>query len=118
MRACLFHSETNEARTHKLAAGFFAGIGPANRYAPRRVRGSLAVTREPPPVSGKDRGSHSYRHDPVSTRDPSLCAAGTRTAWKMYGPGPDQILMRYRASDASYLHYHPDQFGSVVMAAN
>ena len=29
--------------------------------------------------------------------------AGTRTAWNMYGPGPDQILMRYRASDASYL---------------
>ena len=28
--------------------------------------------------------------------------AGTRTAWNMYGPGPDQILMRYRASDASY----------------
>ena len=44
--------------------------------------------------------------------------AGTRTAWNMYGPGPDQILMRYRASDASYLHYHADQFGSVKFLLN
>ena len=36
----------------------------------------------------------------------------------MYGPGPDQILMRYRASDASYLHYHADQFGSVKFLLN
>ncbi len=43
---------------------------------------------------------------------------GTRTAWNMYGPGPDQILMRYRASDASYLHYHADQFGSVKFLLN
>jgi len=44
--------------------------------------------------------------------------AGTRTAWNMYGPGPDQILMRYRGSDASYLHYHADQFGSVKFLLN
>ena len=38
--------------------------------------------------------------------------AGAFVAWNIYGPGPDQILMRYAAS-SSYLHYHADQFGNV-----
>jgi RHS repeat-associated protein len=43
---------------------------------------------------------------------------GALVAWNIYGPDPDQILMRYRASDASYLHYHADQFGSVKFLLN
>jgi RHS repeat-associated protein len=44
--------------------------------------------------------------------------ASTFVAWNMYGPGPDAILMRYRGSDASYLHYHSDQFGNVKFLLN
>ncbi len=37
----------------------------------------------------------------------------TLVAWNLYGPGPDEILMRYSASGTPYLHYHSDQFGNV-----
>ena len=45
-------------------------------------------------------------------------ASGALLAWNMYGTGPDEILTRYRQSDASYLHYHADQFGSVKFLLN
>ena len=39
-------------------------------------------------------------------------ANGSLSTWNLYGPGPDEILLR-RISNTNYLHYHSDQFGSV-----
>ena len=37
-----------------------------------------------------------------------------RIAWNLYGPGPDEILMRWDPSVSYYMfHYHADQFGNV-----
>jgi RHS repeat-associated protein len=38
---------------------------------------------------------------------------GVLKSWNLYGPGPDEILMRYSTNGTPYLHYHSDQFGSV-----
>ncbi len=40
---------------------------------------------------------------------------GALVAWNVYGPGPDEVLMRYAPNlfPGVYLHYHADQFGSV-----
>ena len=41
-------------------------------------------------------------------------ASGDFVAWNLYGPGPDEILIRWDPT-VSYLlfHYHADQFGNV-----
>ena len=42
-------------------------------------------------------------------------ASGDFVAWNLYGPGPDEILMRWEPTVSYYLqsHYHADQFGNV-----
>lgn len=51
---------------------------------------------------------------------------GEFVAWNLYGPGPDEILVRYQPSTAeapgatAYLHYHLDGLGNVefLLSAN
>ncbi len=41
-------------------------------------------------------------------------ASGNFVAWNLYGPGPDEILIRWEPSVSYYMfHYHADQFGNV-----
>ena len=39
--------------------------------------------------------------------------AGEFVAWNLYGPGPDEILVRYQPNTGGYVHYHLDAMGSV-----
>ncbi len=39
--------------------------------------------------------------------------AGGLVAWNLYGPGADEILVRFDASDSKFLYYHLDAMGHV-----
>ena len=39
--------------------------------------------------------------------------AGAFVAWNLYGPGADEILVRYQPNTGGYLHYHLDAMGNV-----
>ncbi len=38
---------------------------------------------------------------------------GAFVAWNLYGPGADEILVRYQPNTGGYLHYHLDAMGNV-----
>jgi len=42
-----------------------------------------------------------------------LDASGTRVNWNLYGPGPDEILVRFQYDTGGYTHYHLDAMGNV-----
>ncbi len=44
--------------------------------------------------------------------------AGGLVAWNLYGPGADEILVRYDANAASYRYYHLDAHGHVRFLLN
>jgi RHS repeat-associated protein len=39
--------------------------------------------------------------------------AGAFVAWNLYGPGADEILVRYQPNTGGYVHYHLDAMGNV-----
>ena len=42
-----------------------------------------------------------------------LDASGTRVNWNLYGPGPDEILVRFQYDTGGYTRYHLDAMGNV-----